>query len=307
MMEKMKYCLLVLSLAWGLSGCYKEGSLHASGEDENVYSEYSLPQGDHDYDKDIVEMFKKYNTLFLYKYNPKDIYYDTDKYLNGTYFPEKDSTAAGLFDVPSDEAWVGKQLQLLQELWLDYYPAAFLKQLPLKVFLVDSLYSARSGYGTPVELLNNNYLVRRGVDYILVTYGSARIDEMTQADKYEFKRMLHRVFLDYLDIPVTAEFAAISNYTIFSNTNNKPYIHFYGFISWNHSSTPQDDWFTFIDAIVDHPYKEWISDGEFGFLHPGKDTQGKIRVKYNLVVEFFKTNYQIDLQKISDDLSSFDE
>ena len=157
------------------------------------------------------------------------------------------------------------------------------------------------------ELLNNNYLVRRGVDYILVTYGSARIDEMTQADKYEFKRMLHRVFLDYLDIPVTAEFAAISNYTIFSNTNNKPYIHFYGFISWNHSSTPQDDWFTFIDAIVDHPYKEWISDGEFGFLHPGKDTQGKIRVKYNLVVEFFKTNYQIDLQKISDDLSSFDE
>ena len=50
------------------------------------------------------EMFKKYNTLFLYKYNPKDIYYNTDEYVNGTYFPEKDSTAAGLFDVPSDEA-----------------------------------------------------------------------------------------------------------------------------------------------------------------------------------------------------------
>ena len=130
-----------------------------------------MSQGNHDYDKDILEMFKKYNTLFLYKYNPRDIYYNTDEYVGGTYFPDKDSTAAGLFDVPSDEAWVGKQIKLLQELWLDYYPNEFLRQgLPLRVFLVDSLYSAKNGIGSPVKLLNNNYLVRRGVDYILVTY-----------------------------------------------------------------------------------------------------------------------------------------
>ena len=307
-MKKIRFWSLILSLVLGLSGCYKEGALHASMENEKVYSEYDLPQGDHDYDKDILEMFKKYNTLFLYKYNPKDIYYNTDEYVNGTYFPEKDSTAAGLFDVPSDEAWVGKQVKLLQELWLDYYPEEFLRQqLPLKVFLVDSLYSAKSGYGSPVELLNNNYLVCRGVDYILVTYGSSRIDEMTKADKYEFKRVLHRVFLDYLDIPVTVEFAAIGNYTIFSNVNNKPYIYRYGFINWDNSSTPQRDWFSYIDAIVDHSYEEWVSDGPSGFLHPSKDTQGKIREKYNLVIEFFKTNYQIDLQKISNDLSSYGE
>lgn len=74
-MKKIRFWSLILSLVLGLSGCYKEGALHASMENEKVYSEYDLPQGDHDYDKDILEMFKKYNTLFLYKYNPKDIYY----------------------------------------------------------------------------------------------------------------------------------------------------------------------------------------------------------------------------------------
>lgn len=306
-MEKMKYSLLILCLAWGLSGCYHEDSLHASPEKENVYSEYDLPQGDHDYDKIIVEMFEKYNTLFLYKYNPVDVYYDKDKYLNGTYFPEQDSTASGLFYVPSDEAWVGKQVELLQELWLKYYPDAFLKRLPLKVFLADSLYSAKSGLGTPVELLNITYLVRRGIDYIMVTYGSSRIEKMTQAEKYEFKRSLHRVFLDHLDLPVTSEFAEVSNYTIFSNTNYKKYIHVYGFLNWENSTTPQDDWFSYIDAIVDHPYDELISDGEYGYLHPSKDTQKRILQKYNMVIDYFKNNYQIDLQKISNDLSTFGE
>ena len=56
-MKKIRFWSLILSLVLGLSGCYKEGALHASMENEKVYSEYDLPQGDHDYDKDILEMF----------------------------------------------------------------------------------------------------------------------------------------------------------------------------------------------------------------------------------------------------------
>lgn len=304
-MKTIIYLAIILSITIGVLGCKKEGSLIASQEPENIYSEYTLPQGNHDYDQDIKTLFNRYNTLFLYKYNPKDIYYNSDTYLAGTYYTKNDSTSSGMFDVASDEAWVGKQIDLLKELWLDYYPDNFLKKLPLKVFMVDSLYTAKSGYGSPSSLINNNILARKGVDYFLVTYGSKRISTMTQQEKYTYKKALHRTFLDNIDLPVPKDFAEVSNYTIFSNVNNKAYMNFYGFINWDQSKTPKDDWKVFMDAIIDQPYSVWISDGPLGFLHPSKDTQKRILKKYNIVIDHFKKEYQIDLLKISNDLSDY--
>lgn len=304
-MNNINYWVVALCLTLGFAGCKKEGALEASTDRESIYSEYDLPQGNHPYDNDIKDLFNRYNTLFLYKYKPNDIFYNTDQYLGGSYSSEENITKNGLFDVKSDEAWVGQQIDLLKVLWLNYYKDDFLKRLPLKVFMVDSLYSAKDGTGRPETLINNNFLARKGIDHLLVTYGSSRIATMTKKEKYEYKKALHRTFLDNVNLPVTNEFALVSNYTIFSNVNNKQYMHFYGFINWENSKTPQDDWKVFMDAIIDQPYSVWISDGPLGFLHPTKDTQKRILQKYNLIIEHFKDKYQIDLQKISNDLSDY--
>ena len=39
-----------------LAGCYDEGSLNPSPEPELIYGKYTLPQGDHDYDDDILNL-----------------------------------------------------------------------------------------------------------------------------------------------------------------------------------------------------------------------------------------------------------
>ena len=53
-MKKIRFWSLILSLVLGLSGCYKEGALHASMENEKVYSEYE------DNEDVILPDFKNY-------------------------------------------------------------------------------------------------------------------------------------------------------------------------------------------------------------------------------------------------------
>ena len=74
----MKAIRLIMGMAFlALTACYEEDKLTPSEEGENVYNgEYTLPQGNHDYDNDILELFSKYQTMFLYKYEPHDIYYN---------------------------------------------------------------------------------------------------------------------------------------------------------------------------------------------------------------------------------------
>lgn len=298
---KCRLAIVGIVLIMGLSGCYKEDKLTPSEDGEPVYSENVLPQGNHEYDEVIMEMFQKWQTLFLYKYEEKDLYYNVTEYLGGSYDVEKDSTVAGLFDVPSNEDWVGEQLKLLQELWLGYYPDDFLKRLPHKVYLVDSLFSATSGIGRPQQNIRDNWLTHSGNDYMLVTYGSVRIQNMTQEEKIEYKKELHKTFLEELDLPVPADFSAISNYSIFSNTSYKEYIYAYGFLNWDYSKTPQDDWMSYLDMVLSFSYEELTSEGEHGYLHVSKDSQGLIREKYDLLLAHFREEYQIDLYKIAND------
>src|SRR5687767_1853430 len=107
-----------LCLCCFVTACKKEEKLSPTEEKENVYGDHTLPQGNHAYDADILQLFQKYNTLFLYKYVHHDLYYSQgyySGYTGGTYDPVKDSvTRVGYFDVPANEAWIGQQLNLLK-------------------------------------------------------------------------------------------------------------------------------------------------------------------------------------------------
>lgn len=297
-MKSILNILTVVTLSsWLVTGCKKEEKLTASTTPEPLYSGHTLPQGNHPYDADIAQLFQKYNTLFLYKYVPNDLYYNINAYLGGAYDSTKDSTTrGGYFDVPADQAYVGMQLDLLKEIWLNYYPDSLLKQgLPQKVYLVDSFFAAYPGPGKPIANMYSYNEVYTGGDYILATWGGARVQTISPSDKYVFKGMLNAAFLAFAHakgvIKRSSSFTALTDYSAFNYGN----YYDYGIIDY-FRSTPDADWDAYVEAIVSNSYATLTSPGNI--LDPAVDTQGLIQEKYTIVIAYFKAAFGVDLQAI---------
>ncbi len=303
-MKIIKIILVLALLQWCTVSCYKEDVLTPTEETENVYNKHTLPQGNHDYDTEIVALFQKYNTLFLYKYVPHDLYYNKSEWLGGIYDSKCDSIIrTGLFDVPADESYVGDLLVLLKDIWLRYYPDSFLKNnLPGRVFMLDSLFwipaYCKGLKGHPQDYLWNNHLAYAGGDYIAVTWGGERIEHITPDEWYKLKSAINSVFLaksaSMGGNKPTDAFLAVSDYSVSVPWWEDGYK--YGFIK--PTSDKQEDWNTFIEAIVSNTYDILTSSGENGFLHPDKDINGLIRQKYDIIIEYFLAVHEVDLQAI---------
>ena len=282
-----------------VTACKKEEKLTPSEGKENVYSDHTLPQGNHAYDATIVNLFQKYNTMFLYKYIPNDLYFNINTYFGGSYDAKKDSTTrGGYFDVPANEAYVGMQLDLIKELLLKYYSDDLLRQgLTQKVYLVDSFYFAYSGPGKPVDNWPFLYDVYEGGDYMLVAWGGTRLNTMTKEEKYSLKGQLNALFLSITHkrgvIKPTAAFATLTNYSSVTWNNYYPL----GALDY-YLINADKDWDLYVQAIVSNSYASLIAPG--GILHAGVDTKGIIRKKYDLVIAYFKTVLGVDLQAIGD-------
>jgi len=299
-MRKLLYILIVALSSWLMTACKKEAKLTPTTAPENVHSEHDLPQGNHPYDADIQQLFDRYHTLFLYKYVRHDLYYAVTEDLGGTYDSASDKTIkAGYFDVPADQAYVGKQLDLLKELWLHYYPDSLLKGgLPQKVYLVDSFYFAYPGPGKPTDNWPEMHDVFSGGDYMLTAWGGARIESITPEEKYSMKGQLNSIFLGFAHtlgtVRPTAAFKVVTDYSAlkWNNTYAVGVIEY----NWYGSNGPDFDWDSFVKTIVSNSYTVLTSPG--GVLDPSVDVNGLIRKKYDIVIAYFMSNYGVDLQAI---------
>ena len=306
----MKLIKLVIALAliqWSVASCEREADLEPTPELEGVYGDPTLPQGNHDYDTRIVAMFKTYKTMFLYKYLPHDLYWNVTQWKGGTYDPVRDTTYQangnyednGYFDTPADENYVGQQLNMLDDIWLDFYPDKYLIQcLPHKVYLLDSLYRSMAKKGTPNR---NVILAYSGGDFIAATWGGARILQMTPAEKIALKNAVNTIFMGFATrrggAVTPGTFRIVSNY----QTTTIPYNE-NGFLN-NNINNEGSDWTSYLNAIVTTPYSKMIAiDGSAtggpGILHPDFDTKGLIQRKYDIVIDFFKTVHGFDLQAV---------
>jgi hypothetical protein len=284
--------------------CEREEALTPTGT-EDIYGDLTLPQGDHPYDATIRTWFEKYNTLFLYKYVPHDLYYHPNRWLGGTYDPVRDTTYAGFnaqnntgyFDTPADEQYIGEQLALIQEVLLDFYPEAYLKQcLPKKVFLMDSIYWSTSRKGKPLVNLCQTY---RGGDFISISWGAERVLTITPGEKRILRDSLNAAFLSTAitrgGATRTAAFEAVSNYI---DPNIYTRYKELGILDpWVRDAAA--DWRLFLATIASTSYAELTADaGPKNFLHPSFDVNGLVRIKYDLVIAYFREEHGIDLQAI---------
>jgi hypothetical protein len=106
-------------------------------------------------------------------------------------------------------------------------------------------------------------------------------------------------------------FGAATDYTtpIINTTQAERYKR--GFLNTFPSTTPpglQADWYNFLQAIVQNPYSYLTNSVGMtannttyqGMLTPVKDSSGLIRRKYDEIVNYYLTNYNIDLRRIGD-------
>jgi hypothetical protein len=297
-------CLLI---TMALFSCHKEEALTPSEEEQG----YVVPQGSHDYDATIVNFYNKYGTYLLYEFTGKDTYWTPNGWKNST----ESTTAPGAWStgyevVKADPLYVKKQLELLDSTWFRFYSEKFLDAfLPVKIMLcaqIDSVYTKYISFNpiTPVKAVTPvsawyNY------DNICVSNGRSSIETMTAAEKKNYLARVNLIFAQSIVgrrlVSATPAFAGIANYTTTINTTALRYAQ--GII--NHSSpSPDNDWGAYILAMVSMSETNLnkstaATDATFlGILNATKDVNGKIRSRYNIVRNYFITNYNVDLQVI---------
>lgn len=299
------YIFLLLAL---VACTKKEDTLTPSGS-----LAYALPQGSHDYDATIMDYYKNYGTYLLYKFSDRDAYWTPTGWKNAGY----DSAAAywntGFLATAAEEAYVGKQLEVIQRLWFRYYSDKFLKAfLPVKILLCSKVDSSSLGYDfstNPITFFLNYKEVAAWYNYdnISVSFGSMKVENMTATDSGYFTWKVSQAFMAEIfalkPIAATDDFTKLTSYTPSFTSQAAAYSA--GSISDYYNTSAQNDWNNFMLAMVScsetmlnqEEAPSW-SASNTGILNPMKDTSGKIKRRYDIVRNYFITNYNVDLQAI---------
>ena len=286
-----------------MAGCVKkEGTLPPSEEPEDVYGDHTLPQGNHEYDAEIVEFYKKYNTLILYKYRPRDIYWNVTRSIEAFYNETTNSTTYGYLYTPPDENYIRPLLDFLKANFFSYFPDEILKKnLPRKIYLMDKYMYVTSGTGRPEQRNKTYYSAAFGYDYLALTGASADIINMTPEQKRTYRSEVIYLFLQQLvnngTIPRLAAFTALTNYSLAMPTWELMYGN--GIIIWE-QRTPNADWDAYMKTLLTKTDAQLNATG--GFWNPAIDNKGTIRKKSDVMINYFKTKYNIDLRAIANSL-----
>lgn len=307
MKNKLYFSLYILLIATLFSCTKKEATLTPSEGNQG----YIVPQGNNDYDATIVNFYNKFGTYLLYDFTDKDTYWTPNGWKNATL----STTTPGFWNpgyemTKADPLYIKKQLALLDTTWFRLYSDKFLNEfLPVKIMLcakVDSVYAIFI-FTTPITYNKGVKSVAAWYNYdnICVNNASAAIDAMTAADKKVYLAKVNLIFVQSIIgrnlVKANTTFTGIANYTGIINTTALRYAQ--GII--NHTtSTPDGDWGAYMLAMVSTSdinlnVSTANTDATFkGILNATKDVNGKIRSRYNLVRNYYISNYNVDLQVI---------
>ena len=298
---KKIFCMVVVSV-FVFIGCWDE-NVQPSTEPELIYGKYTLPQGDHDYDDDIVSFYHQYSSLILYKFTAKDFGWSPTG--NASYDISKDTVFnAGAGNKwnsqPANELYVGEQLNLLQEKCFGYFPDTFMYLLPQKILLCSVLETVRAGLGyDPPAEERTPFNVYTGFQHIAVNWGNERIKTMTAEERNQFKVDVCSAFLSFVmgSLERPQEFFLVSSYTT-DITEDQIYAN--GILDYDYRTDLNRDWQNYINLAISNSLEDLEAEG--GMFDPDVDVNGKIREKYTIMVDFLKERYSFDIQAIGNDV-----
>lgn len=199
-----QYVVGIVMVAFAVTACSSNDD--ELGEPTQVEFDFSIPQGlaDAATDNRIVELYKKYNTYFLYEYTNEQVTFG---------FQSGGSNMLSELDISKpDISYVGKELDLIQKTFLDFYPDDFLKEkLPFKVYLAKDIV-----WNTPWGM-TAYWAATTGDNCLVCAWCDSRLDNLTEQQHYDFFDYVHRNYLTWLinggKLTFPDAFFAVSDYT----------------------------------------------------------------------------------------------
>lgn len=202
--------------------------------------------------------------------------------------------SAAFVATPGDPAFVGQALDLLDQVWLRFYPEAFLKEkMPYKIFLSGTLNS------TPTVQTQ----AHAGVDNIAVGYINSSLATANAAFKLAYKNKINEVFMDQLlskgtlELPSTFFDVSTYNVNVVSTTTDANYFKTRGFVksipSISTTSLERNqtmDIQNFLTTLVVTNNATWEST---------MNNYPLIKRKYDILTQFMMSRYGIDLKQIA--------
>ena len=222
----------------------------------------------------------------------------------------------GTFSVEkADEAYVDKQLDLLEQLFLNFYPDSLLRSvMPLKIILGQGLNTVS---GNQQTLLNKSYLL--SFNNFIFSHGDETAGTMTDASKKTLKNDLNKWFLQTYDKMKDRfsydDFYDVSDYYWAGvSASSRPVdsmSYRLGFVKRPYATSQlsliqDDDLKNYVNMIFDYTYETLVAtpvNGNYnandltGILHPLKDRNGLIRRKYDILINEFKRQ-GVDIETI---------
>lgn len=307
----MRNIALMLLVTMLLVSCYKEDALTPSKGTEEIFS---IPQGDHDYDDVVVDWFERYGFYTLYVFEPKDLYWYNDGWLEGgNPINIPTGTEKGS---PGNEEFVGYAMDIFHDMMMRHYPDELLKQgMPLRVFICSELLNLE------YDRVNSEYVpikiwLYEGWDNIAVNGASSYItDSLTWQDQLDCSKEFNAYFLERLAdkglIPMPGEdFFAVSVYEDESYYGVEVFEN--GFLSGSINSSNSDIYkredFLAYCCLAGYPLEvlngEAVSEDDFddGYNPPleglfSRPESAPCKRKYEILVKHLKS-LGIDMDKI---------
>lgn len=265
---------LLLAIA---AGCSKEAAI----KPDEVKLGYSLPQGNHSYDTQIVDFYRTYGCYILYKFNDQDFKWNITS--NIPYVADQ-----------GDEKYIAQSLEALDKYLFSSYPTNFLKTaLPYKIILSARIREVNPFLDTLDAPVNS---VRTSSHFAFGRAGSS-LATMT-ADELKLMRTdLHKAFwgqaVNLNKVLLPPAFVAVTNYADVFSWNKAQYGVFMS--DDDYSQDAYGDFLGYIEAIVSNTPEEL----EQSLFLPQNDPAGKYRLKYNIIITYYKQAYGLDLQTIA--------
>lgn len=297
--------LLLFSTVCLFNACKK--SAEVLTPTETPEKTWVLPQGKNAFDQRILDYYARFGTFVLYKFSEQDIKWNVVR------------NDPNYKSIQADEAYVGNQLDLLDKTFFKYYTDETLrKYLPIKMFLCSSLRYASNTkeinayFINPTDASTISLIAPGGYQSFAVNWGRKAILSINSPidSTTIFKNDVNFSFFKYCDINGTMtksdDFINITDYVtvLVATTTTERYKR--GFIGAA-GAIPSFtiDWYTYLRAITSTSYTDLTNtttpatDANYkGILNSLKDPNGLIRKKYDFMVNFYKKQYNIDLQRI---------
>ncbi|WP_298710571.1 hypothetical protein [Chitinophaga sp.] len=267
-------CYILILAAMVMVACRKEAKLTPS-EPEAVKL---LPQGNHSYDDSIMAAYNKYSTFILYRFTQHDYNYNQiDKKIDSAF--------------NANPAYIGPALRFVYDNLFNALPERLLqKTMPYRILLASYI----GGKHT-------RSAVNFSATYAALTIGwadSTLLQQSTPAQMNVLRKNLIRFYMERAfragAISTPADFAALAP-ADYSNIQTPALKNQYGIIEPTGAYlTLGTDFLGYVEAICTRS----MADMESTYFSPGVDVKGNYRLKYNAVINYFQSEFGINLQEV---------